>query len=139
MDRLNEQRQDITELFLRAILIAIVAGFVLSFVLSQGITTPIENMRQQAVRISEGVYDFPAQVYGQDELGELAMTINELAVRVRDGQESIESEKQRLDGVLRHMTDGVIGTDRRGNILLVNERALRLLNLYQMKRSVNRF
>ncbi|GAB7232262.1 cell wall metabolism sensor histidine kinase WalK [Facklamia hominis] len=131
MDRLNEQRQDITELFLRAILIAIVAGFVLSFVLSQGITTPIENMRQQAVRISEGVYDFPAQVYGQDELGELAMTINELAVRVRDGQESIESEKQRLDGVLRHMTDGVIGTDRRGNILLVNERALRLLNLYQ--------
>ncbi|MGX7108931.1 ATP-binding protein [Facklamia miroungae] len=131
MDRMNEQREKVTDLFLRAILIAILAGFILAFVLSQGITTPIENMRQQALRISEGIYDFPAEVFGHDEIGDLAVTINDLAVKVRDAQESTESEKQRLDGVLRHMTDGVIGTDRRGNILLVNDRALLLLGMYQ--------
>ncbi|MGF3067289.1 ATP-binding protein [Facklamia sp. P12945] len=131
MDRINEQREKVTDLFLRAILIAILAGFILAFVLSQGITTPIENMRQQALRISEGIYDFPAEVFGHDEIGDLAVTINDLAVKVRDAQESTESEKQRLDGVLRHMTDGVIGTDRRGNILLVNDRALLLLDMYQ--------
>lgn len=131
MHQVNETRDEINEIFLRAIVIAIVSGFGLSFVLSQGITTPIENMRQQALRISDGIYDYPADVYGQDEIGELAMTINELAVKVKDAQDSIESEKQRLDGVLRHMTDGVIGTDRRGNVLLVNERALTLLNVYQ--------
>lgn len=130
MDRINEQREKVTDLFLRAILIAILAGFILSFVLSQGITTPIENMRQQALRISEGVYDYPAQVFGHDEIGELAVTLNDLAEKVRHAQESTESEKQRLDGVLRHMTDGVIGTDRRGNVLLVNERALQLLDMY---------
>ena len=130
MDRLSEQRDEVIQLFLRAIALAIVAGFILAFVLSRGITTPIENMRQQALRIAEGIYDYPAEVFGHDEIGELAVTINELAVKVRDAQESIESEKQRLDGVLKHMTDGVIGTDRRGNILLVNERALELLDMY---------
>lgn len=131
MDRVNEQREKVTDLFLKVIVIAVLAGFILSFVLSQGITTPIENMRQQALRISEGIYDYPAEVFGHDEIGDLAVTINDLAIKVRDAQESTESEKQRLDGVLRHMTDGVIGTDRRGNILLVNDRALLLLDLYQ--------
>ncbi|MBG9980766.1 HAMP domain-containing protein [Facklamia sp. DSM 111018] len=131
MEHLNEQREKITNLFLRAIVMAIIAGFILAFVLSQGITTPIENMRQQALRISDGIYDYPAEVYGHDEIGELAVTINDLAFKVRDAQESIESEKQRLDGVLRHMTDGVIGTDQRGNVLLVNDRALLLLDMNQ--------
>lgn len=59
----------------------------------------------------------------------MAITINELADKVKDAQESTESERQRLDGILRHMTDGVIGTDQRGNVLLVNDRALYLLDL----------
>lgn len=131
MKKVYETRQDVIDLFLRAIVMAIIAGFILSFILSQGITTPIENMRQQALRISEGIYDYPAEVFGRDEIGELAVTLNDLAVKVRDAQESTESEKQRLDGILRHMTDGVIGTDQRGTVLSVNDRALSLLNIHQ--------
>lgn len=131
MSQIYTQTQDIVRLFMQSAFLAIVIALVIAFVLSQGLTRPLENMRQQAIRISEGVYSYPAQVYGQDELGELALTINELADKVRTAQETTESERQRLDGVLRHMRDGVIGTDRRGNIVLVNERALYLLNLRQ--------
>ena len=102
-----------------------------SDLLSQGLTLPIENMRQQALRISEGIYNYPAKIFGNDELGELAKTLNELSVKVKDSQELIESERQRLDGILRYMTDGVIATDWRGNVLLVNERALQLLGIDQ--------
>ncbi len=122
---------EIIEVFVTSALIAIIVALVVAFFMSQGLTRPIENMRQQAIRISEGVYNYPAEVYGQDELGELAITINELADKVREAQDSTESERQRLDGVLRHMRDGVISTDRRGNVVLVNERALYLLNVRQ--------
>lgn len=131
MEQIYSQNNNIIDLFLQASVFAIGVALLVSFVLSQGITRPIENMRQQALRISEGVYNYPAEVYGADELGELTMTINELAVKVKDAQESTESERQRLDGILRHMTDGVIGTDQRGRILLVNDRALGLLNIRQ--------
>ncbi len=131
MEHIVSQTRDIIELFLQSVLLAIGIALMISFVLSQGLTRPIENMRQQAIRIAEGVYDYPATVYGKDELGELALTINELADKVKDAQESTESERQRLDGVLRHMRDGVIGTDRRGRVMLVNERALYLLNIHQ--------
>lgn len=131
MEQIYSQNNSTIDLFLQASVFAIGIALLLSFVLSQGITRPIENMRQQALRIAEGVYNYPAEVYGYDELGELTMTINELAVKVKDAQESTESERQRLDGILRHMTDGVIGTDQRGRVLLVNDRALGLLNIRQ--------
>lgn len=131
MLRIYEQRDNVMELFLRAAVFAIIGSFVVSIVLSSGLTRPIEDMRQQAIRISDGIYNYPAKVYGQDELGELALTLNDLAIKVKDAQELTESERQRLDGVLRHMTDGVIGTDQRGNVLLVNERALYLLGIPQ--------
>ncbi len=122
---------EIIEVFVTSAIIAIIVALIVAFFMSQGLTRPIENMRQQAIRISEGVYNYPAEVYGQDELGELAITINELADKVREAQDSTESERQRLDGVLRHMRDGVISTDRRGNVVLVNDRALYLLNVRQ--------
>lgn len=122
---------EIIEVFVTSALLAVAVSLVVSLFMSQGLTRPIENMRQQAIRISEGVYNYPAEVFGQDELGELAITINELADKVREAQESTESERQRLDGVLRHMGDGVISTDRRGNVVLVNDRALYLLNVRQ--------
>ncbi|WP_028125152.1 ATP-binding protein [Eremococcus coleocola] len=131
MEHIVTQTRDIIQLFLQSVLLAIVIAMTIAFFLSQGLTRPIENIRQQAIRIAEGVYDYPAHVFGKDELGELALTINELADKVKDAQESTESEKQRLDGVLRHMRDGVISTDRRGRVALVNDRALYLLNIYQ--------
>ncbi|WP_124057877.1 cell wall metabolism sensor histidine kinase WalK [Vaginisenegalia massiliensis] len=131
MNQVYEQTTAIMNLFIKSAAVAVAVTFGVSLLLSQGLTRPIENMRQQAIRISEGIYNYPATVYGQDELGELAITINELAVKVKEAQDSTESERQRLDGVLRHMTDGVIATDRRGNILLVNDRALYLLGISQ--------
>lgn len=129
MESVFTQTQNIINLFLNSALLALGLVLILSFIVSQGITRPIENMRQQAIRISEGVYNYPAELMGYDELGELALTINELAEKVQNAQETTESERQRLDGILRHMTDGVIGTNQRGNILLVNDRALYLLDM----------
>ncbi|MGO4937463.1 cell wall metabolism sensor histidine kinase WalK [Fundicoccus sp. Sow4_H7] len=133
MTQIYEQTGDIMVVFIQSAVFSVLLTFIVSIVLSQGLTRPIENIRQQAIRISEGNYDYPATVYGQDELGELAMTINDVAVKVKEAQELTESERQRLDGVLRHMTDGVLATDRRGNIILVNNRALSLLNVPHQK------
>lgn len=129
MESVYTQTDNIIDLFIQSAVFAAILALILSVIVSQGITRPIENMRQQAIRISEGVYNYPAELMGYDELGELALTINELAEKVKDAQESTESERQRLDGILRHMTDGVIGTDQRGNVLLVNDRALYLLDM----------
>lgn len=48
---------------------------------------------------------------------------------MEESQESIDSERRRLDSVLSHMTDGVLATDRRGNIIIANNLALEMLGV----------
>lgn len=51
----------------------------------------------------------------------------------------MEAERNRLDSVLSHMTDGVIATDRRGKVITINDMAVSLLDIKTRKQSDNRF
>ena len=42
---------------------------------------------------------------------------------MQEAQANTESEKRRLDSVITHMSDGIIATDRRGRIRIVNDMA----------------
>ncbi len=98
-------------------------------IISREITRPIEEMRKQTLRIARGDYTGRVEVMGNDELGQLVGAINNLSVRVEESQEISEAEQRRLNSVLSHMSDGVLATDRQGNITVVNETALQLLEL----------
>lgn len=119
----------ITLIYLSAALITIVIGILLAIIISQEITRPIEEMRKQTLRIARGDFSGQVRVMGNDELGQLAGAVNNLSVRVEEAQESSDSERRRLDSVLSHMSDGVLATDRRGNVTIVNNMALQLLGV----------
>lgn len=119
----------ITLVYLSAAMITIVIGMILAVIISQEITRPIEEMRKQTLRIARGDYSGQVKVMGNDELGQLAGAVNNLSVRVEEAQESSDSERRRLDSILSHMSDGVLATDRRGNVTIVNNMALQLLGV----------
>ncbi|MFW4409653.1 cell wall metabolism sensor histidine kinase WalK [Lactiplantibacillus argentoratensis] len=114
---------NIMGIFVIASLAAMVLGLGIAIIISRAITRPIEEMKQQTQRIARGDYAGQVRVYSDDELGQLAKAINNLSIRVEESQESTEAERRRLDSVLSHMSDGVIATDRRGNITIINETA----------------
>ncbi|MFV0557750.1 MAG: cell wall metabolism sensor histidine kinase WalK [Enterococcus sp.] len=120
---------DTAMIFVSASLIAAVISMIVAVLVSRSITQPIGEMREQALRIARGDYTHKVAVHGKDELGQLAETFNQLAERVEETQDAMESERNRLDSVLSHMTDGVIATDRRGKIITINEMALNLLSI----------
>ena len=119
----------ITLIYVSAALITIVIVLLLAIIISQEITRPIEEMRKQTLRIARGDFSGQVRVMGNDELGQLAGAVNNLSVRVEEAQESSDSERRRLDSVLSHMSDGVLATDRRGNVTIVNNMALQLLGV----------
>jgi two-component system sensor histidine kinase VicK len=129
---LENKYQEITStasIFFTASLIAGAISIVVTLLIARSITKPIEEMREQALRIARGDYTGKVQVYGRDELGQLAETFNQLSERIEEAQETMEAERNRLDSVLTHMTDGVIATDRRGKVITINEMAVTLLNV----------
>ncbi|RXK18529.1 cell wall metabolism sensor histidine kinase WalK [Macrococcus sp. DPC7161] len=124
-----EQLNDINKIFIIGTGVSLLITIILGFFISRTITKPISDMRNQAIEMSKGNYTNRVKVYGNDEIGELAVTFNNLSKRVQEAQANTESEKRRLDSVITYMSDGVIATDRRGRVRIVNEMALRMLDM----------
>lgn len=138
MESVYNSINQITGIYLYASIVAIVLGIAMAIVISRAITRPIEEINKQTKLIADGDYSGQVKIYGNDELGQLAQAVNVLSDRVEESTAASESERRRLDSVLAHMTDGVIATDRRGNITIINDGALSLLGIENIEAAVGR-
>jgi len=131
IESVYEQISEITLIFLNSSLAAVALTVILALFISRAITKPITEMTQQTIQMADGDYSGQVKVYSKDELGILSTAINDLSTKVEEAQETTESERRRLNSVLTHMTDGVIATDRRGIIVIINDKAMEMLNISQ--------
>ena len=129
INEVYSQLNSINQIFIVGTAISLVITVILGVFIARTITRPITDMRNQTVEMSKGNYTQRVKIYGNDEIGELALAFNNLSKRVQEAQANTESEKRRLDSVIRHMSDGVIATDRRGRIRIVNDMALKMLGM----------
>ncbi|OIS29230.1 cell wall metabolism sensor histidine kinase WalK [Staphylococcus cohnii] len=123
------QLSNINQIFIVGTGISLLITVILGFFIARTITKPITDMRNQTVEMSKGNYTQRVKIYGNDEIGELALAFNNLSKRVQEAQANTESEKRRLDSVITHMSEGIIATDRRGRVRIVNDMALTMLGM----------
>lgn len=129
MEEIYEQMQQINNILASGTFIALAISAVLVILLARTITAPIIDMRKQALRMGHGDFSRQVTVYSTDEIGQLAMSFNELTMKLRDATLTRDREQKKLKSVLTHMTDGVIATDEHGRIILMNKRAEELLSV----------
>jgi two-component system sensor histidine kinase VicK len=121
--------EEINKIFSTGTAIALAITAVLGIFLTRAITRPITDMRRQALALAKGNFSRKVKIYGHDEIGQLAATFNTLTKKLQEAQATTESERRKLSSVLTSMTDGVIATDRRGRVILINEPALQMLDV----------
>ncbi|MBP3039240.1 cell wall metabolism sensor histidine kinase WalK [Bacillaceae bacterium Marseille-Q3522] len=123
------QMNQINSIFSTGTAIALVVTAGLGILLAQTISRPISDMRKQALAMAKGNFSRKVKVYGKDEIGQLAETFNNLTKKIQDAQATTEGERRKLSSVLAYMTDGVIATDRKGRVILINDPALQMLDV----------
>lgn len=129
MEHVYNQMKGINNIFARGTMIALAITAILGVLLAQTITRPMSDMRRQALEMTKGNFSRKAKIYGYDEIGQLALTFNNLTRKLQEAQATTEGERRKLSSVLAHMTDGVIATDRKGRIILINDPAANMLNV----------
>lgn len=121
------QIQKINSIFLQGSLLAIAISAFIGVLVARSITRPIIEMRRQAQTMARGDFSQKVNVYGSDEISHLAETFNDLNDRLKHSIASTEKEQQKLSSVLANMSEGVIATDKAGEITLMNEAAGKLI------------
>ncbi|MGR3766322.1 cell wall metabolism sensor histidine kinase WalK [Rossellomorea sp. NS-SX7] len=129
IENVYNQMNEINKIFTNGTLIALAITAILGVLLAQTITRPISDMRKHALAMAKGNFSRKVKVYGYDEIGQLAMTFNNLTKRLQEAQATTEGERRKLSSVLSYMTDGVIATDRKGRVILINDPAVEMLNV----------
>lgn len=131
MEETYQTVEEINKLLLRGSSIALGLTVVIALALARTITSPIKEMTQQTKALAAGDFSKQVKVYSQDEIGQLAQGINHMSKRLSKALEEIEEEKNKLESILIHMSDGLIATDRKGAIILINPQAEEMLNRSQ--------
>lgn len=124
-----EQMATINKILAVGTAIALLVTIVLGVFIAKTITKPISDMRRQAVAMAKGNFSRKVKVYGNDEIGQLAVSFNHLTNRLQEAHSTTEGERRKLASVLTNMTDGVIATDRKGKVILINAPAQKLLEV----------
>ncbi|MCT1227149.1 cell wall metabolism sensor histidine kinase WalK [Lactococcus lactis] len=88
----------------------------------------IVNVSKQMNDIKNGYLNRDKLPKGTSEINELYDEILKLGEDIVRTQNNLENQRNQLDSILAYMVDGVIATDRRGNIIMANKSALHYLN-----------
>jgi signal transduction histidine kinase len=106
-----------------ALAVALAVIYLVSYILARR----IRRIESGAARIAEGDFNIKLPVPSQDELGQLAMTFNDMGDKLGSAFQQVDDEKRRAKVLLDDLSEGVIGIDIAGNIIVVNPAAEKLL------------
>ncbi len=112
-----------------SLLVALILSLFFSDILARLTSRPLRQVAAIAVGISEGDFRRRLPVVWHDELGDLARIMNEMAARLEAQLTKLSGEKSRLDAILKGMGEGLMVTDARGEITLVNPAFCRLFGV----------
>ena len=115
-------------LIMEALLFALVISILLSFLLSKTMVTPIQRLTEGAIRVAEGDFSSRIEVASQDEIGKLTDTFNDMAGQLQTTLRQVENERNKLDTLFLHMTDGVVAFSTAGRVIHSNPAAARMLH-----------
>lgn len=131
MQSIYDQMGQISRIFIAGTVISLLLTVILAVLLSRTITKPVSAMHEHTRQIANGDFSKKVNVYGKDEIGYLATAFNQMTTRLQQANATTEAERQRLRSVLAHMVDGVIAADHNGDIILMNNRAEEMLNVFR--------
>ena len=115
-------------IILQALLVGLLVSVLLSFLLAKTMIDPIEKLTEGAERVAAGDFDETLAVESTDEIGILTTTFNDMASVLHSTLEAVENERNKLDTLFLHMSDGVVAYDGTGKLIHCNPAACELLD-----------
>ena len=89
----------------------------------------LKEINQKIKDLISGDYSRVVDTQGSSENTNFTNNLNDLSEVIRLTQENLEQESKRLNSILSYMTDGVLATNRRGQITMINDMAKKQLGV----------
>lgn len=103
-----------------SVVVALILVSILGAVLANTLTQPIRELTDNAKKIAGGELNIVMEPKSGDEIGDLTITFNTMAKELNKTLSEVYAEKNKLEAVFGHMTDGILVFDSKGELVHQN-------------------
>ena len=121
-----------TALLTGAVFSLILSAF-LGLSLASTLTRPLRKITSQAEAMQAGVFKPSLDIKADDEIGRLAETFNNLAAQLQLSWDEVNQEKDKVEGILLNLSDGLIVFDHQGKVMHINATACNWLGVNKQR------
>jgi len=97
--------------------------------IARTIAVPVQHLSEATERVKHGDLAYRADIVGDDELAQLAVSFNEMTSELSENRQRLEERRRYIEAVLESLSAGVLSLDESGRVTTINSAAMRLLRL----------
>ena len=85
-----------------------------------GLLSPLETIRRGLAGVEKGTYREIPPTTDDEEINRMLVDINAISTKLQESVTEARSEREKLDYVLNHVSDGIVVTDAQQSVVIVN-------------------
>ena len=116
----NKNISNLRKIIILATAISLVIASIVSLIISLTITRPLQEMTKVSQKISKGDFSKKLEINSQDEVGQLARTLNQMSEDLENKIKVISEDRDKMEVVLSSVIEGIAAIDKEGRIILFN-------------------
>jgi PAS domain S-box-containing protein len=109
------------------LLLGLLVGSLAAYFTNRGIIRSVYKLEEGARRIGQGDLEHRIELDTRDEIGEVAVTFNEMAERRKKAEEELQESQKRFEQLFNQSVDALVVHDESGRIVDCNTEAYRSL------------
>ena len=113
---------------LRAAILAMLVGTAVGLAIASLITVRLKRLAAQADQLAAGDFEVGLPVYGRDEIGGLARSLESLRLALKESFGVLTADRDKLTAIFDGLNDAVIVIDEEGPVRFYNSAAAGLLS-----------
>jgi len=129
IDEVSDAMSRLTDVSILMTLAVIVLAIFLGLFVSGAISRSLSKLKDGAERLANGDFSQRIPIKSGDEIGKLGEAFNVMAGRLRGSYQRLAFETERDRILLESLGEGLITIDENTNVVLINNKAMELLEL----------
>tara|TARA_Y100001970_G_scaffold294165_1_gene447849 strand:- start:3671 stop:5665 length:1995 start_codon:yes stop_codon:yes gene_type:complete len=97
--------------------------YIMDLLIIRKMTTSIDILRSVSKKVAQGNFTEKVYIQSSDEIGELALTFNQMVSQLKESTDTILHQKEQSDAIIKSIPDGIIVTDFNNNLIIANKKA----------------
>ena len=108
--------------------VVMLGGILAVWYVSRHITSPLKLLTSAMHELEKGSLHYQVPVTSNDELGQIANAFNSMSNEIQHSQDYLNQEKRKLTTIIHTAREGIVVTDEKDNVVLINAATERLLD-----------